>query len=123
MNHFLVTIKTRGTVYTTKDELDTFYDKCKQLFTAGDWSSFKSYEMTNTKRLHLHTILLLPKKIRWTKLLKKVNTSRIYIHLKSFPATDYDNVISYIYKQCKCPIAQNQILNENYYMHNYGFTD
>lgn len=123
MNNFLVTIKTRGKAYTTQDELITFYDKCKQSFTAGDWSSFVTYELTESKRLHLHTILILPKRIRWTKLLKSVNTNRIYIHLKQFPKSDTQNVINYILKQVPSKSAQDQVLNENYYAHNYGFIE
>lgn len=122
MNYFLVTIKTRGSPYTTSTELDSFLTICKKHFDQGDWSSFRAYELTYTYRLHLHTIVVIPKRVRWLRLLKKVNISnRIYCHLKPFPLADYSNVLSYILKQSPCKEAQDQVLAYNYYHYHDGF--
>ncbi len=121
MNYFLVTIKSRGDPYTSKEELDKHYKKCINQFTAGDWSSFMCYEYPSTKRMHIHTIVCIPKRIRWTGLLKKVNCSRMYTHLKQFPYNDYFNIISYIRKQAYNIYEQEQLIQQNYYAHIYAF--
>lgn len=123
MDYYLVTIKSRGLPYTTKRELDIFYHRCLNLFKSGDWSCFRCYEITaNGRRLHLHSIVALPKNTYLLKLISllKLDT-RMYLHLKKFPESDYDNVLSYISKQQQNKYELEQILIRNEYYHKYGF--
>lgn len=124
-NHFLVTIKSRGDPYTTQEELVDFYDRIKEYIKDATWSDVVTYEITASNRLHMHTILQLPKKYMWSRLLKEINFNlgkkRLYCHLAPFPSRDYNIVRNYITKQCSNEYVKEQILLENFYYNNYGF--
>ncbi len=121
MNNFLVTIKSRGHPYTSPEELHEFYRECISTFTGSEWSDNVSYELPKTRRLHLHTIVQMNKKVFWSRLVKKVSTPRMYIHLQPFPYEDWNTVLQYISKQDTGKCVQDDIININYYSHNYGF--
>lgn len=122
MNFYLVTIKSRGNPYTTKRELDIYYHRLINLFKNGDWSCFRCYEITAIgRRLHLHTIVGLPITTYYNKIMKSIKNNRMYFHLKKFPESDYNNVLSYITKQQQNKYELEQILVRNEYYHKYGF--
>lgn len=116
-NYYLVTIKTYGKSYTKADELYSFYNKCKRTFPLSEWSDLRVLEYPASGRLHLHTILIIDKKVRYSKIMKSLNTKRIYIHLKSFPHQDYNNIRNYLLKQVPNHSIQNDMLIENIMHH------
>lgn len=120
-SYYLITIKSRGLPFTSKHELDRFYNKCINKFKFCEWSCFRSYEVTMKGRLHLHTIVSLPRYISYKTLINSVSTNRMYIHFKRFPKQDMAKVIGYIQKQQQNKFELEQILIQNEYYNYYGF--
>ncbi len=75
------------------------------------------YEMTAKYcQLHLHCILKVARDFRYYRYTKsngfRVHFTKVY---------DLIGIQSYLSKQVTCHAKQDQILDENFYTHNYGF--
>ncbi len=76
------------------------------------------YEMTNKySQLHLHCILHVVRNFRYYKFTDnmgfRVHFTKVY---------DLIGIQSYLSKQVTCHAKQDQVLDENFYNANYGFT-
>lgn len=101
MKYYLVTIKSRGAPYTTREELDHFIRKCMLASPIGEqlsWSSIEGYELPSTGRYHYHTIISASSTWRYLKYIRNMCTKRMYIHLKEFDKSDYNKIVGYIRK-------------------------
>lgn len=116
-NYYLVTIKTRGKVFTTPRELYEHWGKCKQEFKMSEWSDLRVLEYPDSGRLHMHTIVVIHNSIYWKKILGLLNTKRIYIHLKKFDHQDYDKIRQYLLKQVPDRPEQQKLLRLNLFQH------
>ncbi len=70
------------------------------------------------KQLHYHGIIKVPKSFSYSKF-TKVGDMRI--NYKSFPPSDYNKILYYIYKHNPAMDYHHQTIITNYYNHHYGW--
>ncbi len=76
------------------------------------------YEVEKTyKQLHLHCILHSEFNFRFGRYTKKAG---FRLHFRR--VYDFDGAVGYLRKQVRNKYEQEQLINENYYNHNYGFS-
>lgn len=109
---YLVTIKPYKVDYFSKANLDSVFQTVKQKIRKGDWSSFVGYEFDKVNRIHLHTIVSRPSKIR--KLRQVIDGCQVNFTI--FPYEDYDKVVGYIRKDGLTETGAN-MLNLVYHLH------
>ncbi len=106
--------------FVSKAELDTVLtDLLLKISYTNPMVQNTVYEMTaKYSQLHLHTILLCTRDFRYYKYSK---SNGFRVHFKK--VYDLHGMRGYLSKQVTCIAKQDQILNENYYNHNYGFVN
>ncbi len=105
--------------FVSKNDLDNVLNKLLALL--GYYSpqvDNKVYEMTHKYcQLHLHCLLITARDFRYYKYTKfqgyRVHFKKVY---------DLQGIQRYLHKQVTCDASQDQLLDENYYNNNYGFT-
>lgn len=116
-NYYLLTITTRGAVYTTPYELYAHY--CKLYRTKEtEFSDLRVFEYSDEGRLHFHTIVISRK---YFPPLLKNKSDRVFSHFQLFPSTEYNNIRDYILKQVPDSNIQNNIFKENLLSHKNCF--
>lgn len=117
-NWWLVTIKKCLTGYTHPGVLAVILRNLRKRIRGADWISRVSFELDSHDILHIHTMFRRSTEIKYGMYQVPGFTVRFD---KVTPGT-FKTVYSYICKDSYNKYMQEQIMFQNYYRNNYGFT-
>lgn len=118
MHNYMLTIaKHQVKDYVDKSDILEVLHLLKLRLPYLETTDVYSYEISpKYRQLHYHGVVRSPRRIHY----KENNTLNGY-RLQWSPIYNMESTMAYIYKDAINRFRQEQILDDNYYSHNYGF--